>query len=460
MRTAVCGVMAVVLLATAGSAFADAPTYTLQIQARANFAQNPGGSFNIPGSWFFSNEDIQLNDSREVSLKLGVTSGLFQSIWVGQNGAGSVVFNSVDDAFLSTTSINNHGRVVWPQTFAGTPGIYFYNRPTNTSGFQTSQPLGTSTWGSVQINDAGQIGYRAGFSSGQAFVSYDPSTNSHSVHAVEAVLDPNSPYTFLYTPSFNNSRQIAGKVSLSGNRDQIRIFNANGTSSMIAEDRDSNPSSPYTGFDNSVGFNDNGQVAFIANLFPSGRAVIVSDGTPAGTHTIATQNVAPLGSLEFFKPSLNNSGLVAFRAFDNAGLRVIWVGDGSFLTRIVTQYDIVPTDLGNARVTQETPSSPVFGGSPKINNNGDVVFYCGVAPPDNDQVEWGSAVFVAIASVPPPACPADANNDQQVNAADLSVLLANFGTASSGPAEGDFNNDGQCNSADLSILLSNFGQSC
>jgi hypothetical protein len=275
------------------------------------------------------------------------------------------------------------------------------------------------------------------------------------------VLDPISPYTFLFTPAFNNNRQIAGRVSLSAGRDQIRIFNASGTSVLIAEDRDSNPASPYTGFDNSASLNDNGEVAFIANLFPSGRAVIVSDGTPAGTRTIATQGVAPLGNIEFFKPSLNNSGQVAFRAFDSAGLRVIWVGDGTFLTRVVTQNDILPSDLGDARVTQEVASSPVFGGSPEINNNGDVAFNCGLAPPANNQIEWGSGVYVAIASVPPPPCPGDANADNQVNAADLSVLLANFGAANgSGPAFGDFNNDGQCNSADLSILLANFGNAC
>jgi hypothetical protein len=61
---------------------------------------------------------------------------------------------------------------------------------------------------------------------------------------------------------------------------------------------------------------------------------------------------------------------------------------------------------------------------------------------------------------PPPECPGDANGDLVVNAADLSVLLANFGFPATGPGSGDFNADGQCNSADLSVLLSAFGSSC
>ncbi len=61
---------------------------------------------------------------------------------------------------------------------------------------------------------------------------------------------------------------------------------------------------------------------------------------------------------------------------------------------------------------------------------------------------------------PPPACPGDANGDLMIDAADLSVLLSNFGQPAAGPAFGDFNGDGQCNGADLSVLLSTFGTSC
>ena len=71
-------------------------------------------------------------------------------------------------------------------------------------------------------------------------------------------------------------------------------------------------------------------------------------------------------------------------------------------------------------------------------------------------VDMGAHEFIP----PPPVCPGDANGDNQVNSADLSVLLGNFGQNVSGAANGDFNGDGQVNSADLSVLLSNFGTSC
>lgn len=71
--------------------------------------------------------------------------------------------------------------------------------------------------------------------------------------------------------------------------------------------------------------------------------------------------------------------------------------------------------------------------------------------------DLGEALLKVRAFVPPPACAADTNFDGRTDAADLSVLLANFGGPSSGPLGGDFNADGICNAADLSVLLGDFG---
>lgn len=85
-------------------------------------------------------------------------------------------------------------------------------------------------------------------------------------------------------------------------------------------------------------------------------------------------------------------------------------------------------------------------------------------PLDPDNPSTGTFTITGTirgsASLPLPTCPCDANADLAVNAADLSVLLSNFGLAAFGPGEGDFNGDGQCNSADLSVLLASFGTGC
>ncbi len=68
-------------------------------------------------------------------------------------------------------------------------------------------------------------------------------------------------------------------------------------------------------------------------------------------------------------------------------------------------------------------------------------------------------IFFAVPP-PPPNCPGDANGDLVVDAADLSVLLGQFGTSVSPGTGADFNGDGDVNSADLSVLLSAFGTAC
>lgn len=60
----------------------------------------------------------------------------------------------------------------------------------------------------------------------------------------------------------------------------------------------------------------------------------------------------------------------------------------------------------------------------------------------------------------PPACPGDTNGDQQVDGADLSVLLGQFNASVAPGSGGDLNGDGVVNGADLSVLLGRFGISC
>ena len=56
-----------------------------------------------------------------------------------------------------------------------------------------------------------------------------------------------------------------------------------------------------------------------------------------------------------------------------------------------------------------------------------------------------------------PNCAGDTNGDNQVNGADIALVLSSWGGG--GPA-GDVNGDGTVNAADLTVILSNFGQFC
>lgn len=81
-------------------------------------------------------------------------------------------------------------------------------------------------------------------------------------------------------------------------------------------------------------------------------------------------------------------------------------------------------------------------------------------PQNNTGHDLSDLDFTINGTPPPPSCPGDANGDFIVDAADLSVILGNFGLAATGPATGDLNGDNICNAADLSVLLANFGIGC
>jgi hypothetical protein len=254
----------------------------------------------------------------------------------------------------------------------------------------------------------------------------------------------------------NDARQIAGKARLGepgqfgeDQPDQIRLFNADESSVLIAEDVDSNPLSPYASFDNSVGVTDDGRVAFTATLTTGGRGVFLSDGTT--TIEIATENDAQISEIEFFRPAVNNDGLVAFRAFDDSGLRAIFVGDGATLTPVIREHDLLDIDLGVARIDQND-SSPVFGGAPDLNEHGDLAFQCALTPEDNNQIEWGSGVFVAVAGGA--TTPGDINGDGNVDVDDLLILLGDWGESGS---DADLDGNGTVDVDDLLILLANWG---
>lgn len=57
----------------------------------------------------------------------------------------------------------------------------------------------------------------------------------------------------------------------------------------------------------------------------------------------------------------------------------------------------------------------------------------------------------------PNPCPADVTDDGNINLADLNLVLANFGQATS---DGDTNDDNQVDLADLNAVLATFGQAC
>ena len=390
-----CGVALVILAATVVAA--DLPNYgdNLELQVRSNIVDG----FNLPPNSSFNSKTPSLSGTGQIAVSLGIVAGDVNTVglWFGGSGTGSVVWTDGGGAIISDCSLNNAGLVVFPLVLASPDGLYFYDDSNGSSGLLTTKPIGTSAWTGAEVNVSGQTAYRASFSGQHGWVSYDGETNP-PYHALEVGLEPTSPYWYLYTPSFNDQRLIAGKTSLAANHDadQIIVCDQAGDCTVLVEDVDSNAGSPYASFANSVSLTNTGRVAFIAGLVGGGSGVFLTDGST--TVTIATTGMPEISSIDAFGPSANDHGQVVFRAFDSAGLLAVFVGDGVDLARVATEHDVVPTDLGDGRIDQHD-GSVVLGGAPDINNAGDVAFIAALTPADNNQIEWGSGLFIAYGSL-------------------------------------------------------------
>lgn len=383
------------LILSSVQAGAGLPIYdgNLELQVRSNIVDG----FNLPPNSSFNSKSPSLAGDGRVAISLGIVGGSTSTVglWLGRGGSGSVVWTDGSGALISDCSLNDAGLAVFPVTFASPEGLYFYDDAGGTSGLLTNRPIGSTAWTGAEVNATGQTAFRALFTNQHAWVSYDGETNP-PFHALEIGLEPTSPYWYLYTPSFNDQRLIAGKTSLAANHDadQIILCDDAGSCTVLVEDADADPGSPFSSFQNSVSLTDTGLVAFNAGLVAGGSGVFLTDGSTVTT--IATTSMSEVSSIDYFPPCANDRGQVVFRAVDGAGLMAIFVGDGTDLSRVATEHDLVPTDLGEGRIDQHD-GSVVFGGAPDINNEGDVAFVASLTPADNNQIEWGSGVFIAFA---------------------------------------------------------------
>lgn len=392
----------VAVLFFAGLAHADVPAYaTIELQARTNLLVNDNG-WNLPPGSSFNSISASLNDDAQVAFTVGVIPDGGDShpgVWSGAHGVGALVFEAPGGAGISSESpINAGGRIVFTLRDTGSAdGLYVYDPVAGSASRINTLPVIPNSYSSPDINASGALGYQAVFSGGRALAS---TLGANTVlHVADAGVSPGSPYTYIYTPAFDEARRIAAKVATSADlttQHEIRRFDAVGESVRILANQATDPASPYARFDNGLAISPDGTVAVIGVRAADNRRVVVRSDGVTTTEIAAVDPVGTIRDLDFFAPAINASGLVAFRARDAAG-QAIYVGDGTRLVRVVGQSTAVATDLGPGQVGQHD-SSAIFAGKPDINARGDIAFVAALHPAGNNQVEWGSGVFVAYAS--------------------------------------------------------------
>jgi hypothetical protein len=317
-----------------------------------------------------------------------------------------------------------------------------------------------------------------------------------ALYAADNGIDASSPYSFLYTPDTSSTGgpiggpvgtpRIASKVSTNAGFDfeEIRIFDADNTSRLVATETKSDPLSPFSELvTNSVSISNNGRyVAFQATDTDGVSGIYRFDDHLGTTDRIASVGTGGVGTIDIFGPDVNDHGLVVFRGDDAFGSSSVFVGRGSDLTRVGGEGDEVMTDLGLRRLGRRDMDFSQSG-APRINSRGDVGFiFQYFDPADPGSVADGSLAMLAPAFLSGDfgdgvfGCPDidgliaaivdggtdlafDLNLDGIVDLADRDVWLAQAGHANSASGEalllGDANLDGTVDGLDFLVWNAN-----
>ncbi len=400
----------------AAPAAADVPDWNdVELQARSNLIVNDNG-WNVPPGTSFNSISANLNDAGMLSFTAGVVpidgdlSRTGAGIWFGGHGSGRFVAvhesSSADPEATMIISdrpgINLHGWLAYYTSDDGGPyTLRRYNPLTDTSATVSVLPLTPSSFANPNIGSDRSIAFKArlgmGYGIGIAGV------NPGELYAVDNNVDAASPYAYVYSPASNDAQRIAVKLSTSDyDHNEIRLFSGLNESQTVAVDSATDAGSPFQKFDNGLALNQHGAVAVALTLIDGGaRAVYRFTPTESGyeaTEIARVDATGPVRAIDAFAPAINDAGLVVFRGEDAAG-QAIFAGDGTSLARVIGKGDLVATDLGAGQIGQHD-SSPIFSGAPAVNGFGDIAFVAGLHPQGDNQVEWGSGVFVAYAERP------------------------------------------------------------
>ncbi len=442
------GVAGVVMSCATGSALAQPTWSSPRLEARSSPEAGVPG-FNLPAESALGTSHVSLGQDGTVAIRVLMPEQ--DGVFVGRNAVGSLfVVGTVD----LTPEVHINGSLMAFGLAAGGAEV----RTLSGTPVRAFPPGGSENIGVVsglRLLGDGTLAYRSTRLAEQKYVldRFDGDTRVQTL-----VAQPNATYTFLFTPAANDARHILGVANLAPQGAAVVRFAPDATPTTIAQ-----TGATYKAFASGVDVSGDGTAAFFARRLVDLEFELVRSNGVSPTR-IAQPGQLGIEGITFgnFPPSINAAGLVAFRARDALG-DAVFVGDGTFLVRLIGEGDTVTTDLGPITLGFDFPISgrEALAGRVAINDANQVAF-CGVLA--NGTI----GVFVMDAA---PTCVADMDDgtgtgtpDGGVDISDLLYFIALFDqgaeAADVDDGSGTGTRDGGVTIVDLLYYLFRFDLGC
>lgn len=373
-----------------------------QILARANIHDG----YNIPPMSFLNNTSPVINNNGDVTFKiLGAEGVNNQSLWFknGKESSGKIIYTAPDERLLTEPSLNDNGMITFNLYDEGvTDGLFLLDTKTS----EVEQVLAPDNvdiqfYTYPQLTSNNHIFFRA-TDDKEVRLLYEFNGLKLNKLFKEGTENFGMKSSYLFRPSVNGSGQVAFKIRLGepgqwaeSNPDSIVLLSSvtegtNSTSKLvtIASDQDSDKNSLYKQFGNSVSLSGKGNMAFMAVLKDSKKAIVGFKNNVLLNYALEGQN--DISEIETMNPKINDQGLILFCAKDLSGKRGLYLADGVLVKRIIGEGDPVETDVGPGSILYN-PNFPGLGGEIDMNDLGEIVFSSIVI--SKDEKELGSAIY-------------------------------------------------------------------
>lgn len=330
-------------------------------------------AWNAPNnSWCFTSEPAILND--QVYLGCFDVDGYFMA----QLGKGYKIISRAEPENM----------VSWPQASFGKISWYEYSEMELQRSYEFSNGLRKIELSTLGPRSESKDSFYpvSGDSWFFRVKSESPELMIWKNGEIKPFFNPGTAY--IYTPKMGPAGEIAFKTR-DGNFNENspdRIWHYNSSWKVILEDKEANVNSPWKTIRHQLAVEGNRVVALADD--GRGEALLLIEN---GNIRVLARAGKDLARFDFFSPKMGG-GTIAVRGEDFQNRKVLYVYDAQGFRPLLTQGDVVHTDLGPGRV-QYSNRDALFYGAPGIDERGNVIQQATLTDADHPSTLLGIGII-------------------------------------------------------------------